>query len=358
MPVVRRTSKVEAKATGQVASRLGGILQRRREARIGQKADAYAATSAPKARKVGGFGEVVSIPASSTPFSTVLDKSRYETRVPRPGKHIHVSDLLSKCIRKIALVERYELPARLASLSLNDSLTFAQGEAIHDVLKARAARGGARNLWGNWSCRCGSLTTKKPCLLAEVDASICGVCETPADRYQEIPMMDEELMIVGTPDVIMYLPEFDAFHITELKSIAHDRWTELIQPIPDHILQTMLYWFLMNRKGYKLTSRPSVVYATKGWLFNKSPIKEFSFDAATAIKRLDPYLEDARALKQARAGGRLPARTVCASIQAPEAKKCEACQVCFKGSDDSPKTISISEALRGRSPAGTPHPRR
>jgi hypothetical protein len=165
--------------------------------------------------------------------------------------------------------------------------------------------------------------------------------------YEEVPMRDKELMIVGTPDIITYMHTHSAFYVSELKSIAHDRWKDLVRPLPEHVIQILFYWFLMHRKGYRMANRASVLYATKGWMFSGQPYKEFSIDAQSMLSRLEPYLEDARALKEARGGGALPLRT-CPTEQAPEARKCEACRVCFKGTDDAPTKVDIRQALSRR----------
>ena len=325
------------------ATKLGNLIEQRREARLRERKAAYAQAREP----VDGPGEIVPIHDNEEPFTDALNKARYESRPLRQGKYLHVSDLIGKCMRKFALLERFDIQPHPQSLSLTDSLTFAQGDAIHEVLKKRAAKGAPQWMWGNWSCRCGLQATKEPCLLSEVDTAPCRVCGTPVDNYREVPMFDDELGIVGTPDVILYLPLHQAFHITELKSMAHDRWRDLVRPEPDHVIQNMFYWYLMHRKGYQLTGKPSILYATKGWQFSKSPVKEFLLDAVTLLPRLDIYLEDAVKLKEARDGGELPAR-ICATDQAPEAKKCEACQVCFRKTDEKPKTISIQQAMHRR----------
>lgn len=268
-------------------------------------------------------------------------------RAARQTEYLHVSDLVGKCLRKIAITETLGLPPKAQGLSLTDSLTYGQGEIIHDVMKARIAAGGAL-LWGNWQCRCGTTKTSSPCLPREeprISLGSCPACGGVPDVYVEVPMRDEELKIVGTPDILTYLPELTALHITELKSMSHDMWKELVRPVPDHVIQVVFYWFLMQRLGYRLTNRISIVYVTKGWMFSGNPWKEFTLDAQVEIPRLAPYLEDARAIQVSRAGGSLPVRT-CANERAPVAKKCEVCKTCFSGVDlERPREISIVAAL-------------
>lgn len=349
MATIRRTT-----ARASVSSRMGDMLMRRRgEKQVAKKA------STERSRTLDPENPtVVEVSKQETPLMDLLDKARYELRAPRLGEYIHVSDLLGsgKCTRKTALKERFGLSVAPQNLSLTDSLTFAQGDAIHDVLKGRAARGGPRSVWGTWKCACGTTRTKSPCLLDEVDQTVkCSACNSPQNIYEEVPMRDKELMIVGTPDLILYLHAHEAFYVTELKSIAHEKWKELVRPDPEHVMQVLFYWYLMHRKGYRLANRVSILYATKGWMFSGTPCKEFSFDAQSMLHRLEPYLEDAKALKESRSGGALPMR-ICASERAPVAQKCEACSVCFKGSDETPKKVNLRAVFGTRAQSSGDRP--
>lgn len=292
---------LERKREAVIASRIGETLIRRRSDRIvarGKARDITTKTLRP------GEAEVVPMHKDDTPLGDILERARYEIRMPRPGEYLHVSDLLSKCVRKAALEERYDLRKPNQSLSLTDSLTFRQGDAIHDVIKERVAQGGADKIWGIWRCRCHTTKTAKPCLLSEVDPEIlCNACKTPRTFYDEVPMRNEEYKIVGTPDLLLYLAAYDAFHINEIKSIAADRWKELVRPLPEHVLQATFYWFLMNALGYKLLDSVSILYVTKGWMFSGVPYKEYTVNAQDMVRRLSSYLEDAKALKAAREGG-------------------------------------------------------
>ena len=131
-------------------------------------------------------GSIVALKKGVEPLITVLDKARTEGRPPRSTEYMHVSDLIGKCTRKLALVERVGMQAQSQSLNYFDALTFAQGDAIHDVIRNRASLAAPDQVWGNWQCRCGTKTTRQPCLRSEVDQSLCTACKTPMDRYKEI----------------------------------------------------------------------------------------------------------------------------------------------------------------------------
>lgn len=278
---------------------------------------------------------IESIPRTSMVLSDVIHAASWEMQPTRPGNYLHVSDLLGKCIRKRALNHRLGLVEPARKLTLSDLLTFAQGDAIHDLLKDRARRGAPDRVWGNWSCKCKALYHETPCTYAEIDQEEeCPHCHTKVDQYHEVSMFDEDLWIVGNPDLLLYLAELDAIHITELKSIAPDQFKELARPKPDHVLQVVFYWYLMNKLGYNLTDKVSIFYATKGWMFgSQKPYKEFVIHPQLELHRLEDMIEDARAHKAAYLDEKapLPVRTLCASPAAKEAKTCSVCDVCFAG---------------------------
>lgn len=331
-----------SRAASSLSSRLGDVLQRRRGGKIVGQAVTLAGVME---------GGTVALPKDALPLSDLLRKARSLTRPARGTEYLHVSDIVSKCLRRIALMDMLEIPAKGQSLSLTDSLTFAQGDAIHNVIRQRTAQGNPRMVWGLWECKCGTTRTAKPGLLSEVEEGrTCPACKGPLDVYGEVPMFDDEYRIVGNPDLVLYLPDLGALHVTELKSIAHDRWVELARPSPDHVIQVLFYWHLMQRKGYRMTDTVSILYVTKGWMFSGEPYKEFTFNAADMVKRLDPYIEDAMKVKASREGGALPPR-ICATESAPIAKKCDVCKSCFGvNGNDAPKNISIAAALGSRTP--------
>lgn len=338
------------RAASGVASKIGGIMLRRRATVSGET------PPAPATLSVTGGG-VVPLDKESLVITDILAKSRVMGRPPRQTEYLHVSDLIGKCLRKYAIVESMGMPPKSQSLSLTDSLTFAQGDAIHDIMKSRVTAGGPSLVWGNWKCRCGAHATKTPSLFSEIDRSDCSACGEAMIEYVEVPMRDEELKIVGTPDLLTLIPEQKALYITELKSMSHDMWKDLGRPLPDHVMQVAFYWFLMQRKGYRLASRVSIVYVTKGWLFSGNPFKEFTIDVQEMLPRLNTYLDDARAFHASRAGGDLPKRP-CDNERSPDAKKCEVCQTCFGGSANArPVEIDISNLL-GSSQATPPRSRR
>ncbi len=327
------------RSTG-LSSRIGLMMQRR------QQGEASLTVSKVSVKS----GGVVTLDPEFTPIVDILGKARKLGRPARQTEYLHVSDLIGKCIRRIALYESMQLGPKPQGLSLTQSLTFAQGDAIHDVLKDRVASGAPQQVWGRWTCRCKTTTTEAPCLFSEVDPKrSCPACHQPLDVYVEVPTRSDKYMVVGTPDLLTLLTEHQALYISELKSISHDQWKVLSRPDPDHVIQVLFYWLLMRDAGYRLANRVSIVYATKGYLFTGSPIKEFTLDASTMMPRLDVYLRYAEQIIETRKGGNLPARLdACLNDHSPEAKKCDVCHSCFGVQSEKPVSVSIASALSRR----------
>jgi hypothetical protein len=274
----------------------------------------------------------VECPTDEHLIGDILKATPRLRRPPRRDGYMHVSDLIGKgkCSRKIAIAAKYGTPVRPSRLSIFDRVVYAIGDAIHDTIKKIATEGAPDRVWGKWKCQCGHLYHEEPCLQSEIDPEdICELCHTGSVYYQEVSIFNDEYNIVGNPDLLLYLSEVDAFHVTELKSIAHEAWAELVRPLPEHVLQVIFYWFLMAMAGYRLTDRISVVYITKGYQFKGDAHKEFMLDPTKELHRLLPYLEDARAAKLSATEERYPARKLCSNEFSTLAKKCEVCTTCF-----------------------------
>ena len=275
---------------------------------------------------------VIECPTDSNLVSDVLDATPRIVRRQRRDGYTHVSDLITsgKCVRRISISDKFGVPLRPQRLRIADRIVFAIGDAIHDEVKSIASEGAPDRVWGLWKCSCGHLYHEDPCCLSEIDPDdICPLCGTASNVYKEVPIYNEQYGIVGNPDLLMYIEECDAFHVTELKSIAPEAWADLVRPQPAHVLQVLFYWWLMMEAGYRLTDLISIVYITKGYQFKGKPQKEFMIDPAKELHRLIPYLEDARLAKLSLEHNVFPARKVCSGQYDSVARKCEVCEQCF-----------------------------
>lgn len=275
---------------------------------------------------------VVECPTDANLLGDIIKATPRLPRRQRRDGYLHVSDLIGKgkCVRRLAIADKTGTPLRPNRLSVFDRIVFAIGDAIHDTIKKIASEGGPQYVWGLWKCSCGHLYHSDPCAQSEIDPDdICPLCHTPTNVYREVPIFNDEYGIVGNPDLLLYLPQIGAHHVTELKSIADDAFNELARPIPEHVLQVVFYWWLMLMAGFKVTDRVSILYITKGYRFKGDAHKEFMIDPTREVHRLVPYLEDAMRVKMSADHEVYPQRKVCSAEFTTQAKKCEVCSMCF-----------------------------
>lgn len=242
----------------------------------------------------------------------------------RHGEYLHVSDLIGKCVRMVAL--SYLTDTKIIGQGISDSmgLTFAIGDSIHDYIRDKMAISNSAEMYGDWHCTCGK--TRHEATLAQIQTDeACPHCKSRPTQYGELTLKNDDIKLIGSVDLTI---KFDsALYFTEIKSIKHEAWQELHRPLPAHILQIMFYWWLAREAKLPIHKQVSIVYATKNFIFG-DPYKEFTINPIDHLHRLDDYIEDARALKDSRAGGDLPLKQ-CIDISSPQAKKCEMCTVCF-----------------------------
>lgn len=277
------------------------------------------------------LGSIIDHSGADQFVSNIIRKVANVSREERTDKYLHVSDILNKCVRKRALHEYSAQPAPTRSLNFCDMVTFAQGDAIHDLVKALSRQSAPEYVWGKWSCKCGYCTHNEPCTLAETDTEeTCPYCLSKVDVYQEVSFADDDWWVVGNPDLIFKMLRTDAYYATEIKSISEKQYDELKRPKPEHVLQLLFYWHLMRRKGMNMVDQASVFYVNKGWKFGGANMyKEFIINPGLEGHRLEPYIEDARAYKTYKLTGELPPRIQCASRGSPDAKKCHMVDLCF-----------------------------
>lgn len=300
---INRAASAQTRPTGGVSSTIS-----RRTGKV-----------VPKVTIAEYFGE-----AEDTPTIEMLKACKPIYQAFRAGDYVHVSDVIGKCIRKIALMKKLNMRHPQESVMEGRAITFAIGDALHDHVKARFLSGHPDKVYANWSCRC--KTTTYEGVFSRRPITVCPKCETKVDVQSEVPFVYAEYALEGTPDVVLWLDQYGAYYIVEIKSIAAQPWKELVRPLPDHKVQVALYWHILKSKGLPLVNRVSILYVNKEFSF-KYPYKEFMIDPTTVDT--EPYIEDLEALISANAGGPLPPRITCGSNAAPEAKKCSVCVSCF-----------------------------
>lgn len=314
------TARPRRVSTGATASSGGVTAALTRRTRRPVAATATEETAAPAPTIAAYFGE-----DEDTPVMQLIKRIPPVTQAHRGGPNVHVSDVISKCLRKVVLMENMKLRHPSEKIMDGQGITFAIGDALHDYVTDRVIKGHPDRVWAEWRCACGESRERSEFSRRQV--LTCPSCGTSTDKHNEVAFPDAEWMLTGSPDIILKMDEYGAYYIVEVKSISAAGWKELVRPVPDHVIQVTFYWHLLQRAGWPLVDKVSILYVNKEFSF-KLPYKEFMVDPQRP-GILDPYLEDLRALRVAREGGDLPSRTFCATMDSPGAKKCPVSVTCF-----------------------------
>lgn len=300
--------------------------RRRRAAQQGARSGGVDAVLARRTgRTRGGLKKGKVVKAESREVVIPHLHTNPEPQQFREGEYMHASDLIYRCTRAMALSDKLRIPFTPEIVYDGRGLTFAQGRAIQDYVTSRLKTNAATKLYGQWRCFCGTRTHVGTFDTAK-RLPPCEKCDGAVVHYHEIVIHNEMYKLVGAVDLLLI--ENGALYVIECKSINKKDWDELRRPIPDHAIQTLLYWFLLREAGYSLNEWASILYVVKEFKIG-SPYKEFPINIEEQIHRLDDYLEDAKKLKAARKRKGLPPRITCATINSPAAKKCSFAVQCF-----------------------------
>lgn len=246
----------------------------------------------------------------------------------REGEYLHVSDLVYKCTRMIALSKHLEQPIRGQSIMDSMGVTFATGHAIQAYVTERMKTNFGDMLWGDWSCGCGEVFLQRRTWTEVADCDECGYCKKPPHNYVETVWRSEDMKLTGAVDIILKLPSGHLYPV-EVKSMAGVRFEELTRPVPDHLIQALFYWHLLRENNMPVIDQFSILYVKKEFVFG-NPYKELLVIPSNYENRLTDFMDEARELKAYRDdGGPLPVRTVCAHPQATGARECPFALQCF-----------------------------
>ena len=255
-------------------------------------------------------------------------KGRYEQNEFRKGEYLHVSDLLYKCIRKVALSEKLGEDIHAETIWPGRALTFQFGHTVEDYVRDLAKRNAPHQLYGNWLCPCERLYLEDR-TWHQVKNKNCKTCGHPPIKYKEKVVTNDEYMVTGSVDVPLLIEDY--FYLNECKSMAGKSWQELKRPKPEHLLQVLMYWWLFKKAGFRLWDRVSVLYVNKEYMWSGLPFKEYWFQPSMIEDRLDDLLAEAKQFADFRKEGKeLPPRAMCDDKDSPDAKHCQFRHVCFE----------------------------
>lgn len=245
-----------------------------------------------------------------------------EARRVRPG-YIHASSLLSFCPRmwRIATVEELELMEHPRAAM---RVVWAMGRAAeHHVRTSVITSVGMENVIGLWTC---------PCRSTQHDGlgdrtRTCPRCRLPLLTYNERPVWEHDLRIVGNPDLQLWL--WEKVQVVEIKSLNKTAFDVLSRPERDHVFQVNQYGRMLRAAGVPVHDTAIIFYVCKDFRWD-SPYKEYHVGREELDGVIAAQWEQVRHYRAHERDGSYPARlTVCSHTGAPTAKNCPVVVSCF-----------------------------
>lgn len=252
-------------------------------------------------------------------------RNRPQAEPFRYGDKIHVSDLVYKCMRMVALAGDLKVPVPVDSNWHPMKLIHHMGEAAHNFVKGKVIEE-SRSVFGHWRCGC-EATRIGPMTMRDMLKTEQCDCGMPYE-YDELTLTNDEYSIVGNCDLAVQ-ESGGILVFSELKSISKKQFDQLSDAKPDHKMQLLMYVWMAQQAGYEVHPSASVFYVCREWMIG-TPYKEFVVDISDVERRVSPLLREAMAMKQwQHEDGPVPDRTWCNRPEDSRAKKCGMCAECF-----------------------------
>jgi hypothetical protein len=247
-----------------------------------------------------------------------------EMRGARNTDQLHVSHILSNCVRQKALGKVLKVPLPSQTLWDRQGVTFAIGNAVGDFVVEKMMRADNR-VFGTWGCACKATTIEAMQTFAADHK--CNECGTGCTNYLELHLKAEDYMLQGHCDLA--LAWGDKLYLVEVKSTNEKGANDVKNKAKmDHIIQLVFYMWMAKRAGMAVHDTASILYVKKEWGMG-SPYIEHVIDYNEKVHLLDPYLEEAVEYYEFWQSGVLPSRKVCSTMEDNKAKGCMFCHECF-----------------------------
>jgi len=258
---------------------------------------------------------------------------RGDDSIPR----LHVSSLIKSsstdffCAREFVLryMERREIAGN--AIPPKFALLYAVGHFYGDFIVSEfIARNSeyAQYVYGDWTCDCKrTVETRKT--LAQVHNQYCPHCQGSLTYYKETDLFNPDKTVVGHADLILCVD--DHYYIYEFKTIdrADIVFSEINDPLGDHLLQASNYYYMLKSEGKKVSKRIRFVYVDRSMagLYTDNPFREV-YGVAASAERLTAIYDRAKLCHSSIQKGKLPPRK-CAAIDCTRAKTCTVAVSCF-----------------------------
>ena len=242
-----------------------------------------------------------------------------------PDAYIHSSSLENFCARRAAILDKNNsVPREYVQGSMK--IVWKIGRAVETHIRdALISSLGKQNFYGKWSCKCGH--TNHIGVWAD---KTCPVCSTKPNEYTELTIYNEEYKVANNPDLVS-VSKNKHHMITEIKSMNGPDFDKLEEPLTSHVRQANRYVRFKRMNGDITSGKVSIIYARKDFLYS-GVYKVFTVDVDTKAFEavFNEELDQAKKLREYFKTQELPEREFCTSVMSPMAKKCPACNDCFK----------------------------
>jgi len=254
------------------------------------------------------------------------------------GDWLHVSALLAGDCQRAYLLSNQEGIRSDVRPRAADRLLWAIGKTVEaHIRESLIELHGAINVLGRWKCACG----KSEYVGRGTEDEPCPHCHTRHTVYDEINLRDEETRLTGSPDCVVWDTETKQWTVIEIKSIkvvpkngvrtAAPDFHNLNTPTRSHVLQALLYRWLLIRLGYPVSDTVNVIYGAKDYMM-QSPYKVFapSGEAEENVLAVTNLVGVASEYGEAvRTKGMLPRIPQCNKPTSNRAKQCACVVSCF-----------------------------
>ena len=237
--------------------------------------------------------------------------------------YVHVSSLLSFCPRKWRLVQMSNPDLSNFPKSADRVMWMIGRAAEHHVRTSIMKSLDWAGIYGRWSCVCGKHSYEGFCK----SNATCNSCNDLTRTYSELSVFDEELKIVGNPDMLLSVEK--NMRVVEIKSMNKREFDAMSAPKPNHVFQAACYHRILSGR-FEMSPLVTVFYVCKDYSFAGSPYQEFSVPAEDVRSLVDAAFDQVRQLRDFERSDSLPDRlSACATPMTATAKKCEMCVQCF-----------------------------
>jgi len=250
----------------------------------------------------------------------------------RGFKHIHASALTSDvefCPREVALLDITKKLPKDRYISVPLRVTFAQGNALHELVRQDWLRD---EVVGTWVCRGCDHTinfSKRPKLM-------CPKCKRNLWKYEEERFTSVTAGVSGGMDMLI---DFNTgkHTLVEVKTMDKDQFKSLKAPLAEHRIRTCMYLWIVKDSDRPEREKVHVdkakllyiskAFGTKGETGTITPFKEF--DVSYNEDTIKSYIAKAQRVHLFRQGKMGVPKGICPTSFVGRVKQCACPQECW-----------------------------